>query len=79
MAKQIQTFGYEGLTILAFIEHLKGSGTKLVIDVRANPLSKKYGFSRSCSQLTWKRPVSSTCTLPASARQSRYATALGRW
>jgi uncharacterized protein (DUF488 family) len=46
MAKQIQTFGYEGLTIVAFIEHLKGSGTKLVIDVRANPLSRKHGFSK---------------------------------
>ena len=46
MAKQIQTFGYEGLTILAFIEHLKTSGTRVVIDVRANPLSRKHGFSK---------------------------------
>lgn len=46
MAKQIRTFGYEGLTISAFIEHLKRSGTKVVIDVRANPLSRKHGFSK---------------------------------
>jgi uncharacterized protein (DUF488 family) len=46
MAKHIQTFGYEGLTILAFIEHLKRSGTQVVIDVRANPLSRKHGFSK---------------------------------
>ncbi|MEH2501492.1 uncharacterized protein (DUF488 family) [Bradyrhizobium sp. AZCC 1578] len=44
--KQIQTFGYEGLTIQAFIEHLKGAGTRIVIDVRANPLSRKHGFSK---------------------------------
>lgn len=46
MAKQIQTFGYEGLSILAFIEKLKRSGTRIVIDVRANPLSRKHGFSK---------------------------------
>jgi uncharacterized protein (DUF488 family) len=46
MAKKIQTFGYEGLTIQAFIEHLKRSGTEVVVDVRANPLSRKHGFSK---------------------------------
>jgi uncharacterized protein (DUF488 family) len=46
MAKKIQTFGYEGLTILAFIEQLKRSGTQVVIDVRATPLSRKLGFSK---------------------------------
>jgi uncharacterized protein (DUF488 family) len=46
MGKQIQTFGYEGQTIQTFIEHLKRSGTEVVVDVRANPLSRKHGFSK---------------------------------
>ena len=43
---EIQTFGYEGLTIAAFIDRLKRSGTQVVVDVRANPLSRKHGFSK---------------------------------
>lgn len=46
MARYIQTFGYEGLTIQAFIERLKRAGTEVVVDVRANPLSRKHGFSK---------------------------------
>ncbi|OSI89608.1 hypothetical protein BSZ18_13050 [Bradyrhizobium canariense] len=46
MAMYLQTFGYEGLTIQAFIERLKASGTRTVVDVRANPLSRKHGFSK---------------------------------
>lgn len=46
MARQLQTFGYEGLTIQAFIERLKRAGTEVVVDVRANPLSRKHGFSK---------------------------------
>src|SRR5579872_6056276 len=46
MSSRIQTFGYEGLTIGAFVEHLKRAGTRMVIDVRANPLSRKHGFSK---------------------------------
>lgn len=46
MARQLQTFGYEGLTIQAFIERLKRAETEVVVDVRANPLSRKPGFSK---------------------------------
>lgn len=46
MAKKIQTFGYEGLTIERFIARLVQAGTQVVIDVRANPLSRKPGFSK---------------------------------
>lgn len=46
MARHIQTFGYEGLTILAFVERLKLAGIEVVVDVRANPLSRKHGFSK---------------------------------
>lgn len=46
MARHIQTFGYEGLTIRAFVERLQRAGTEVVVDVRANPLSRKHGFSK---------------------------------
>ncbi|MFK4538026.1 uncharacterized protein (DUF488 family) [Bradyrhizobium ottawaense] len=46
MARHLQTFGYEGLTIQAFIKRLKEAGTEVVVDVRANPLSRKHGFSK---------------------------------
>lgn len=42
----LYTFGYEGMTIDAFIARLKESGVKTVIDVRELPLSRKKGFSK---------------------------------
>jgi uncharacterized protein (DUF488 family) len=46
MADRIFTFGYEGLTLEAFIRRLKTAGVRTVLDVRANPLSRKPGFSK---------------------------------
>jgi uncharacterized protein (DUF488 family) len=43
----LYTFGYEGLAIKAFIARLKSAGIETVIDVRANPLSRKPGFSKT--------------------------------
>jgi uncharacterized protein (DUF488 family) len=51
MAKQIQTFGYEGQSIEQFIARLKTAGTAVVIDVRATPLSRKPGFSKKAFAL----------------------------
>ncbi|WP_192182207.1 DUF488 family protein [Mesorhizobium amorphae] len=47
MTKSIYTFGYEGLTIDRFIARLQSAGIDLVIDVRATPLSRKRGFSKT--------------------------------
>lgn len=44
---KLYTFGYEGLAIDAFIARLTGAGVTTVIDVRANPLSRKRGFSKT--------------------------------
>jgi uncharacterized protein (DUF488 family) len=63
MAKKIQTFGYEGLTILAFIEQLKRSGTQVVIDVRATPLSRKLGFSKKSFATYLEKAGIATMTL----------------
>jgi len=46
MAK-LYTFGYEGLSIDAFVARLESAGVDTVIDVRANPLSRKRGFSKT--------------------------------
>lgn len=42
----IYTIGYEGKSVDAFFNHLLRKGIKLIIDVRANPVSRRYGFSK---------------------------------
>ena len=44
---RIFTIGYEGTTVPEFIEALKSAGVERVIDVRALPLSRRPGFSKS--------------------------------
>ncbi|NEW90119.1 DUF488 domain-containing protein [Rhodopseudomonas sp. WA056] len=46
MAKQLFTFGYEGLSIDAFLSRLTEEGVGTIVDVRANPISRKRGFSK---------------------------------
>ena len=44
---KIFTIGYEGTTMAEFLAALKSAGVKRVIDVRALPLSRRPGFSKS--------------------------------
>jgi uncharacterized protein (DUF488 family) len=44
---RIFTIGYEGATVDEFLTALKGAGVERVIDVRALPLSRRPGFSKS--------------------------------
>ena len=44
---RIFTIGYEGTTVPEFIAALKEAGVSQVIDVRALPLSRRPGFSKS--------------------------------
>ena len=44
---RIFTIGYEGTTVNEFIAALKSAGVERVIDVRALPLSRRPGFSKS--------------------------------
>src|SRR4051794_37749713 len=44
---RIFTIGYEGTTVPDFIATLKCAGVERVIDVRALPLSRRPGFSKS--------------------------------
>lgn len=43
----IYTIGYEGATMAEFLTALKAAGVTRVIDVRALPLSRRPGFSKS--------------------------------
>jgi uncharacterized protein (DUF488 family) len=43
----IFTIGYEGTTMDAFLSALKAAGVERVIDVRALPLSRRPGFSKT--------------------------------
>ena len=40
------TIGYEGITFEAYLNKLIQSGVQLLCDVRRNPISRKYGFSK---------------------------------
>ncbi|HEX5258042.1 MAG TPA: DUF488 domain-containing protein [Sphingomicrobium sp.] len=44
---RIFTIGYEGTTVPEFIAALANAGVERVIDVRALPLSRRPGFSKS--------------------------------
>lgn len=43
----IVTIGYEGRTLEAYLNVLIGTGVNRLCDVRRNPISRKYGFSKS--------------------------------
>ena len=44
---RIFTIGYEGTTVAEFIDALAAAGVERVIDVRALPLSRRPGFSKT--------------------------------
>ena len=45
--KAIFTAGYEGLSVDAFLDMLTSNGVKRIIDVRNNPIARRYGFHKS--------------------------------
>jgi uncharacterized protein (DUF488 family) len=47
VGREILTFGYEGLSVASFVERLRSAKVEIVIDVRANPLSRKPGLSKN--------------------------------
>jgi uncharacterized protein (DUF488 family) len=44
---RIFTIGYEGTTVAEFVAALQAAGVRRVIDVRALPLSRRPGFSKT--------------------------------
>jgi uncharacterized protein (DUF488 family) len=45
--KSIFTIGYEGISLEEYLNKLVRNNIKLLVDVRKNPLSMKYGFSKT--------------------------------
>jgi len=43
----IYTIGYEGVSIDSFLNNLLQHGIKKIIDVRSNPVSRKWGFAKN--------------------------------
>ncbi len=43
----VYTIGYEGRSVDGFLNKLLHSGIRRIVDVRANPVSMKYGFAKS--------------------------------
>jgi len=43
----LYTIGYEGISLEAYLNRLVKNGVSLLVDVRNNPLSMKFGFSKS--------------------------------
>ncbi len=78
MQTRVYTFGYEGLTLEAFIARLKAARVETVIDVRANPLSRKRGFSKrglagalENAGLTYRHAPAMGCPKPVRDRYKR--------
>lgn len=46
-AAPLSTIGYEGRTLESYLNELLKAGIGLLCDVRRNPISRKYGFSKS--------------------------------
>ncbi|WP_304015705.1 DUF488 domain-containing protein [Nonlabens dokdonensis] len=42
----LYTIGYEGISLEEYLNRLISNDVKLLVDVRKNPLSQKYGFSK---------------------------------
>ena len=54
----IYTIGYEGKSVDAFFNQLLRNGITTILDVRANPISRKYGFARkSMSEIAAKLDI----------------------
>jgi len=46
-ATVLYTIGYEGISLEEYLNRLLKNDVKILVDVRSNPLSMKYGFSKS--------------------------------
>ncbi len=69
----VYTVGYEGKSVDAFFNDLIKRGIEIVVDVRANPVSRKYGFSRLrlgeiCKRLGLEYRHVPSLGIPGSAR-----------
>ena len=69
----VYTAGYEGKSVDGFFNYLLELGIDVLVDVRANPISRKYGFSglrlsQFCERLGIEYRHMSSLGIPSSAR-----------
>lgn len=69
----VYTAGYEGRSVDAFFNDLLKQGIEVVVDVRANPVSRKYGFSgprfsEFCKRLGFEYRHVPSLGIPSTAR-----------
>ncbi len=72
-APAVYTAGYEGKSVDAFFNNLLEMGIDVLIDIRANPISRKYGFSGArlgqfCERLGLEYRQVPSLGIPSSAR-----------
>lgn len=72
----VHTAGYEGKSVDAFFNDLLKKGIKLIIDVRANPVSRRYGFSKRQFSEIARRLGLDYCHMPKLGIPSEYRTDL---
>jgi hypothetical protein len=73
-AAGLATIGYEGKSLESYLNQLLGDGVTLLCDVRRNPLSRKYGFSKgtlanACQGLNIKYVHLPELGIPSDRRQ----------
>jgi len=71
----VYTAGYEGKNVDAFLSDLTESGIAHLIDVRRNPIARRYGFHRStlsrlCEKLNIKYTHVPSLGIPSELRQN---------
>jgi uncharacterized protein (DUF488 family) len=70
------TIGYEGISLEAYLNKLIQNNIKVLVDVRNNPLSQKFGFSKSQLQKYCKMACIQYIHFPEVGIQSEYRQGL---
>ncbi len=67
--------GYEGLSVDLFINNLLHAGIKHIVDVRKNPIARRYGFHKKtlstiCNSIEMKYTHAENLGIPSELRQN---------
>ncbi len=73
----VYTAGYEGMQIDEFLNLLLRSGIRRLVDVRHNPVSRKYGFHKTTLSHLCQRLGIEYCHKPEVGIAPKWRTALG--
>lgn len=63
--RAVYTMGYEGLSVDSFVGELLSANISTLADIRRNPLSRKYGFSKTTLQGICDKLHIRYCHIPA--------------